>query len=224
MATRKNVVSLGKIGTENLAFLVPVLGLLLAVFILQILYRQGIILLWVNKHNSPLADVFFKYATHLGDGILCVVVGLLHLLKSYRKGISILIIFAVSGIISSIIKALADVPRPAAYFEKSLSLLHRVDGVAWYYNHSFPSGHTNSAFALYFLLALWSKNHVSKFAFLLLAISVAYSRMYLLQHFLIDVTFGALLGTICSYLLYFGLENYWSNHPKPWLDKSVLRS
>ena len=223
MTTENKVTTLRQIWFQNLAFLLPFFLLLLAIGILQVLYTQGAILMWVNQQNNLVADVFFKYATHLGDGFLCAMAGLSFLLFSYRKGITVLLTYALPGILSSIIKSLANVPRPAAYFEKSLYLLHRVDGVVWYYNHSFPSGHTTSAFALYFLLAVWSKNNVAKFSCLLLALAVGYSRMYLLQHFLIDVTFGALLGTAGSFLVYFGLEKYWYQNPKSWLDKSALR-
>ncbi len=196
--------------------------LLLAVGVVQILYRQGIVLLWVNQRNSPFADEFFRYATHLGDGRWWVLAGLLLLFRSYRNGILMLAIYAVSGILSSILKSLFDVPRPAAYFEKSLIFLHRVSGIDWYYAHSFPSGHTTTAFALFFLLAVWSESHLAKFAWLLPAVVVGYSRMYLLQHFLIDVTFGALLGTVISFLVYWRVEKYWQQNPRRWLNKSIL--
>ena len=187
----------------NLAFFIPYGLLFIATGIWQIGYRQEIISLWVNQHNSIWADVFFKYATYLGDGRFCVAVGLLFLFWSRRKGLLILGAFAVSGLISQLIKTqfFPQEPRPAQYFAKTLNHLHQVPGVELHLWNSFPSGHTTSAFALFALLAFWTKNPVYKIVWLLVAATVGYSRMYLLQHFMIDVWAGSLLGTAAAVIM-----------------------
>ena len=187
----------------NLAFFIPYGFLLITTGICQILYRQGIISLWVNQHNSTWADLFFKYATHLGDGRFCVAIGLLFLFWSRRKGLIALATFGVSGLISQLIKTqfFPQEPRPGQYFAKTLSHLHQVEGVELYLWNSFPSGHTTSAFALFALLAFWTTKPVYKVLCLLAAVTVAYSRLYLLQHFLVDVWVGSLLGTTVALLL-----------------------
>jgi len=180
-------------------------GFLLAVAgIVQIFCRQGIVILWVNKHHSAWADVFFKYATYLGDGRFCVAVGLVALGWSRRKGALILATFVVSGLVSQLIKTqfFSQEPRPGQYFAKTLHYLHRVEGVELHLWNSFPSGHTTSAFALYTLLVFWAKSPILKCFWLLLAVVVAYSRMYLLQHFLVDVWAGSLLGTAVAVIFY----------------------
>jgi membrane-associated phospholipid phosphatase len=54
---------------------------------------------------------------------------------------------------------------------------------------------------------------------LLIAVGVAYSRMYLSMHFLRDVTAGALLGTFIAFI-----ASYWSQRlksefwSKKWID------
>lgn len=192
------------------ATVIIVYGFLLAAMgVVQILYRQGIIILWVNKHHSAWADVFFKYATYLGDGRFCAAVGLLALGWSRRKGALILATFVVSGLISLLIKTqfFPQEPRPGQYFAKTLTYLHRVEGVELYLWNSFPSGHTTSAFGLYVLLVLWTQNPVLKCFWLLLAVVVAYSRMYLLQHFLVDVWAGSLLGTAVAVIFYQRFSN-----------------
>ncbi|MBS1563115.1 MAG: phosphatase PAP2 family protein, partial [Bacteroidetes bacterium] len=68
--------------------------------------------------------------------------------------------------------------------------------------NSFPSGHTTSAFALATILALHATKKGWGVFFLLLAVGVAYSRIYLGQHFLPDVTMGAILGTVSGLLVY----------------------
>lgn len=185
-------------------FFVPYALLLLAASVLQVLYRQGIVSLWVNRAHSHLADAVFPYVTHLGDGRFCAAVGLLALLWSRRRGALILGAFVVSGLISQLIKTqfFATEPRPAQYFAKMLGYLHRVEGVELHLWHSFPSGHTASAFALYALLAFWTTNRAFKLVWLAVAVAVAYSRMYLLQHFLVDVYAGSLLGTGVAVIFY----------------------
>jgi membrane-associated phospholipid phosphatase len=52
--------------------------------------------------------------------------------------------------------------------------------------------------------------------FLVLALCVAYYRMYLLQHFLLDVHMGALLGTVMAALLVCYLPPWWEARPRKW--------
>ncbi|WP_404818046.1 phosphatase PAP2 family protein [Reichenbachiella ulvae] len=62
-------------------------------------------------------------------------------------------------------------------------------------SRSFPSGHTTTAFVIAFCLSLLFQKRLLTYAFLFVALLVAYSRMYLLQHFYIDILFGALVGS-----------------------------
>ena len=196
-----------KLLRTNWPFVLPYGALLFWLGVYQILYRQGIILLEINRYYSFQADVFFKYFTHLGDGAFCISVGILLMFWSRAKGILILISYAVSGILAQLIKnfGFPREPRPAEYFSRMMNLLHTVSGVELSHWNSFPSGHTTSAFAFFALIAVWVKHPMLKFLCLLCAVTVAFSRMYLLQHFLVDVYVGSLLGTITAWVL---LINY----------------
>jgi membrane-associated phospholipid phosphatase len=203
-------------------FLVSYTVLLLLAGVLQIIYRQPTIISWVNQRYSVMADWFFQYATFLGDGRFCVSIGLLFLGWSYRKSILILSTFVVSGLLSQLLKNSFDEPRPAAYFHETIAYFHTIQGVEFLQSHSFPSGHTTSAFALFALLAIWTKNQYLKPLWLVPAVAVAYSRMYLFQHFLIDVFFGSILGTITAFVFNCFLENYWVKKPKKWHLNGLL--
>lgn len=73
----------------------------------------------------------------------------------------------------------------------------RPDGERKRSNSSFPSSHAANAFALAWILgARWRRGAP---LFLALALTVAFSRMYLNRHFLSDVLAGALIGMICSW-------------------------
>jgi len=68
--------------------------------------------------------------------------------------------------------------------------------------NSFPSGHSTSAFSLFTILALESSKKRNQIFLLLMAMSVAFSRIYLLQHFLIDTWAGSFIGLLSATLVY----------------------
>lgn len=177
-------------------------GLLLGgLGICQILYRQGIISLEINRYNSTWADIFFKYITHLGDGVFCVGVGVGLLFRARKKGYLVIGAYAISGILAQLIKnfGFPKEPRPVEYFAGMMQSLHTVPGVELSHWNSFPSGHTTSAFALFALLALWTSKPWLKVGCLVMACIIGFSRMYLLQHFMVDVYVGSLLGTLTAW-------------------------
>ena len=99
-----------------------------------------------------------------------------------------------------------DAPRPKLYFKDQLSRIHFVKGVEMLSVHSFPSGHTVTAFSLAVLFTYWSKNKARGAIFLLYAVIVGYSRMYLGKHYPSDVLGGAATGIGTAYL------STWLNH------------
>lgn len=152
--------------------------------------------LWLNKLHNPFLDFLFKYSTYLGDGWLLIPLFLFVLSRNYFLSL----VFALATVIESVLVQLvlkngffADVVRPIKYIAQS-NLLHRVDGVDIHTMHSFPSGHTQTAFLLVSILILFCKRRSSAYALLFLAMLIGLSRVYLLQHFFIDIWFGALIG------------------------------
>ncbi|PWJ55259.1 PAP2 superfamily protein [Dyadobacter jejuensis] len=164
--------------------------------LLQAVLGQNNMVLAINAHWSPFLDHTIPPLTFLGDGVFCVVLGLLALIGSYRLGISILISYIVSGLLVQFLKRVvyADAYRPPVVLAQKLPYLHHTPGIEWLHHGSFPSGHTTSAFAVFMCLALFSKYKTIQFICLLLAIIVAFSRMYLLAHFPADVWIGAMIG------------------------------
>jgi membrane-associated phospholipid phosphatase len=185
-------------------FLLPYWLLFFLVGALQIVYFQSVIALWVNRHWSFGADYFFRYVTYLGDGVFCILLGVtLFFVRRRRLGVLVLLAYALSGLLAQLIKnfGFPDAPRPSEYFWSMMSQIHKVSGVDLLQWHSFPSGHTASAFAVFGTLAYLVGNQSVKFIFFVLALAVGYSRMYLFQHFLVDVWIGSLLGLATSYVL-----------------------
>jgi membrane-associated phospholipid phosphatase len=74
--------------------------------------------------------------------------------------------------------------------------IHTVKGVEMHFWNSFPSGHTATAFTLFLLTVyLLPKKSVLVIG-LLYAIACGYSRIYLGQHFPLDVAGGIIVAII----------------------------
>ena len=100
-----------------------------------------------------------------------------------------------------------DEHRPS-YFYEHLSI---VDGTDHHKNNSFPSGHTSAAFTFATILALIYEYRVLQYLLPMLASLVAISRIYLGQHFLMDVLVGGILGVFIASISYTLISTYWSD-------------
>lgn len=188
------------------AFILPYLLLLITGAIAYFSTNKIDAHLYANKFHHPVGDILFYYATYLGDGIFVVITLILASLFNTRAAILILLSYLLSALITQGLKHLLfeDWMRPAAIFEANnqLQQLYIIKGVEVNYHYSFPSGHSTSAFALFFSLSFFAQNKILQFLLFVLALIAAYSRVYLSQHFFIDIYAGSIIGTLCSLLVY----------------------
>jgi len=150
----------------------------------------------LNNFHSFGLNVFFVNYTFFGDGIFAL--GLCAFLvyrKQKKLALLILVAYLSSGLVTQVLKNLIYAPRPRIYFEASQYLFHLDNfGNSGGGSSSFPSGHTTSAFALATVLAVhFRKKYLSIILFIAAAL-VGYSRIYLAQHFPLDVVVGAAIG------------------------------
>jgi membrane-associated phospholipid phosphatase len=197
-------------------FFVPYLIILITCLVLKLSHTRESIYFAINARHTETGDFIFPYITDLGEGFMVVGVTLLMLCFSYRKTILLITSFAVSGILVQIVKHVFRAPRPVVYFEKQLNSIHFVKGIALLHNNSFPSGHTVTAFSAAVVLSYIAVNKRLGFIYLLLAISVAYSRMYLSQHFFDDVIAGSILGTISTIIWITWMDGRPFMHSERW--------
>ena len=205
----------------NLYFFIPYLLFLMVCSILLLLMNKAELHLFLNQANSPFFDTFFRYATFLGDGAMIAIISLVLIFIRFRYAFAFLIgSLVTAGLINLFKKViLDDIYRPSKYFELFENVkLHLVEGVNLHSLQSFPSGHTGTAFNVFFILALVVKNNLLKLFFLLMAVIVAYSRVYISQHFLIDITVGSVIGIVIMFFSYLWIK-IWK---KKWLDNSLL--
>ena len=168
--------------------------------------------LLLNTDLGPVADQFFRYCTYAGDGIIWVPVTLLVLI--FRRKYWILVFAAI--IISTLIAQLSKniffkgLPRPSLAITDS-SLFHTVTGVELHTMNSFPSGHTTTAFTIFLMGCFFIHRKWIVPIGLLYALLAAYSRVYLAQHFPIDLAggmFSATITIICAIVL----QNKWGKN------------
>ena len=115
--------------------------------------------------------------------------------------------------------------RPVAFFDESIHL-NFVDGVDVHSSNTFPSGHTATAFALFALLyiALNNRSIIISTSLFILAFLVGLSRVYLLQHFIVDAYFGAILGVLSVALGLFFMHVFFNNKKLDTFKKHSLIS
>jgi membrane-associated phospholipid phosphatase len=214
MSSKKPVFNFG----FNIYYLFLAIGILLL-----LLNEKGDVLLWINWNHNRLYDQFFKYWTYLGDGAVFAGLIILMLMISYYKAVVIGIAVISQTIVIQGLKrfVFSDMVRPRLYLE-NFNELHQVAGVDIHSYNSFPSGHTATAFTVAVLLSLFNRNIYMTGLLMVAAILVGVSRVYLLQHFLIDIYGGSIIGFMNAIIVYTWMESTsLSNNAS--LNKGLLR-
>ena len=177
----------------------------IAIFVL-IFYSKADGFILMNPWHSHFLDQFFIPATYLGDGFFVIALGLI-LFFFKKKFLSLMVLssYALSGIIAQVLKYFISEARPALYLENT-HYPNFIDGVTLHNFHSFPSGHSASAFALAAVLSFSVENKSYSILFLMIAALVGYSRLYLGQHFIDDVLAGSVAGVISAIVCWIYFE------------------
>jgi len=200
---------------RNAVLFSVVLAVLVALFLL--FYGKENSFLVINKYNSPQFDYFFEYWTYLGDGIIWVPLFAYVLLFKRTYFVAVLAGLIICTFLTQFLKK-AVFPND---FRPIIVLSDRVRVIPGYYInrlHSFPSGHTSTAFTLALLAAYLVKRTFWVYFFPVIAFFVGYSRVYLAQHFVTDVFAGMLTGIISSYFALLIYDRFRRAKPKEKLE------
>ncbi|HLO59919.1 MAG TPA: phosphatase PAP2 family protein [Bacteroidales bacterium] len=197
---------------DNILFFLPYILILLLILPVLLNYNKGDLHLMINRHHTAFFDVLFALLTYLGDGLFIIVPAVILLFFSVRHTAFLVTAYVSTGLITQVLKRVffEGSMRPSVMLKDAG--LYLVEGVDMLHGRSFPSGHATSAFALFLSLALILRNRCLKFLCFIMACLVAFSRVYLSQHFLIDITAGSMigtLGTLAVYMLFYKKERNW---------------
>lgn len=174
--------------------------LLITVCIFFPLYEKGKFELIINSAHAPLLDQFFAGITQLGDGAIMILPIVVTLFIKYSYSIFLSLSTLIHIILVTLGKRILfpGMPRPIEFL--SGIDIYTVPGVPISHWNTFPSGHTTTIFMLTCALAfLNSKQKWLQIVLLCIAVLTGFSRIYLMQHFLLDVLVGSVLGVASAY-------------------------
>ena len=189
------------------------LGLAALLFMGSLLLGREKLFLTLNADLGVFTDYFFSFFTNLAEGwmwipYLLVLVGWLK-----KDLVFILLNFLTSTLLTQLPKNYIwpNVNRPIAS-GIPVTKIHTVSGVEVHTYNSFPSGHTATAFIIFFLTAYFFPSKKVLWIGAAYAIACAYSRIYLGQHFPIDVA-GGIITAILSFQLSIWIRKKINNVP-----------
>ena len=173
-------------------------------------FDQSILQFFDSISGNPGLDLFMQSVTEIGDVFYTLIfaVALILIKKTRRIGITIMILIVISTILTGYIKCGVDRERPDIEFsgfpfpipiEPDTFSLFCEGG----FNASFPSGHTVRAVIFGTILGYALSERFPRGCYLLFLypLLMAISRVYILQHFPMDVIGGAILGILLSGVL-----------------------
>ena len=173
------------------------LSLALSLFTMSLVWGKNEAFLYLNTNLGLVADKVFEYCSYLAEGWIwipyfIVLVGLYKKDKAF-----ILMNFLISTLLTQFAKnfIFTTAMRPMAS-GLDATQIHTVPGVEIHTFNSFPSGHTATAFTLFILTTYLFPNKYALSIGIVYAIVCAYSRIYLAQHFPLDLAGGIFVALL----------------------------
>jgi undecaprenyl-diphosphatase len=150
-----------------------------------------------SEMQHAILDPIFLFLTKIGTaGIIWILVALVLLLQKPHRETGVMVLVALLfGVVFGeiLLKPMIARLRPFQTYEAFTTILHETKGF------SFPSGHTTSSFAAAGVLIHHFRS--KGWIFMVLAVGVAFSRLYYLVHYPSDIIGGVLLGLFCAGLV-----------------------
>lgn len=159
------------------------------------------VILYINQNLKYKGlDYFFIAVTYLGSDVFAIgfILAFAILPVSTVQSFALYAALALilSGLTVGIMKNSIRRKRP---FETLIELKSLRIGVDQF---SFPSGHTTAAFSIAVTSALVTQGNITSSVYLILALLVAVSRVYLGVHYPSDVIVGGIIGSSYAVLIH----------------------
>ena len=168
---------------------------------------QSVISFVAENVGNPILDIIMQSITESGDIYYMLGFGIIILLvkRTRRIGITLMILIVFSTLLTGYIKCGVDRDRPSFDYEgvpfpveisRDTYALFCEGGL----DASFPSGHAARSVIFGIILAFALSERFPRGCYLLFAypVLVSLSRVYVLQHFPMDIIGGAILGIMLT--------------------------
>jgi len=170
-------------------------------------FDQNIMLFFSENVGNPTLDLFMQYVNESGDVFNMLIFGIILLIipKTRRIGITLMILLVLATLLTGYIKCGVDRDRPdfeydGTPFPVSISR----DTFALFceggFDASYPSGHAARAMIIGIILGYALSERFPRGAYLmfLYPVMISLSRIYVLQHYPMDVIGGAVIGVMLA--------------------------
>jgi len=170
-------------------------------------FDQSIISFFSQNVGNPTIDLLMQYITESGDVFNMMGFGILMLIipKTRRIGITLMILIVLSTLLTGYIKCGIDRDGPDFEYEGAPFYVEiSRDTFALFceggYNASYPSGHAARSMIMAIILGYALSERFPRGAYLLFLypVMISISRIYVLQHFPMDVIGGAVIGIMLA--------------------------
>jgi len=166
-----------------------------------LVFKKGEMVMALNRISNEHLDDFFLLISNISHGSFLVLVALLLAFYKFRWSVLALANLAWAAILTNLFKKLffqmASRPLHYFYYDDFPRFFYEVP-ISYYY--TFPSGHTMAVFAFCTIMALLINRKSAGLILFVVAFLGGLSRVYLLQHFFVDIWVGALLGVLVTFL------------------------
>ena len=171
--------------------------------VLLALLNKGDLVIYLNRMHTSVLNYFFRFWSMVGNGWFTVIaIAIVFPINRY-KFYMLAANSALCGFLAQFFKRVffSDFDRPIKILgTEGYDFIAGVDVAS---KHSFPSGHTTAAFALFIMMSLLYENKRASFLFVVAGVLVAFARMYLFEHFYMDTYAGAVLATFVTTVVYY---------------------
>jgi undecaprenyl-diphosphatase len=170
-------------------------------------FDESVIIYFQSIAGNPVLDLLMESITEIGDVLYMLIFSIILLIikKTRKIGLTLMILLVLATLLTGYIKCGVDRDRPSLDFQGTpFPIGVSEDTFALFcegsFNASYPSGHAARATIFGIILGFSLSNRFPRGCYLLLLypLLMSISRIYVLQHFPMDVIGGAILGIMLA--------------------------
>ena len=170
-------------------------------------FDESVIIYFQSIAGTPGLDLLMESITEIGDVYYMLIFSIILLIikKTRKIGLTLMILLVLSTLLTGYIKCGVDRDRPSLDFQGTpFPIKVSEDTFALFcegsFNASYPSGHAARATIFGIILGFSLSHRFPRGSYLLLLypLLMSISRIYVLQHFPMDVIGGTILGIMLA--------------------------